>query len=112
MEISLSHEQFRELLELVHIGTCVRNSVFEDIGELDAEDSALEHLLSEIALNEGSSDVEECEHGFPHLSADLEEGCHYIIESFGENYFWSEFAARFEEDAEKRNEHELECECN
>ncbi|HEY4488911.1 MAG TPA: hypothetical protein VJA87_00280 [Candidatus Paceibacterota bacterium] len=111
MEVTFTHEQFRELLELVHIGTSVRNSVFEDIGELDAEDSALECTLYGIALDEESTDVEECEHGFPHLSADLEEGCHYIIESFGENYFWSEFAARLEEDAERRTEHELKCMC-
>ena len=111
MEMTFTHDQFRELLELVHIGTCVRNSVFEDIGELDAEDSALEKMLHAAALDESLPDIEECEHGLPHLSADLEEGCHYIMDSFGENYFWTEFASRLADDMERKKEHELECAC-
>lgn len=108
MEISINHDQLRELLELVHIGTCVRNSVFEDMGELDERDSELESNLLEQALSHGMTEVEECEHGFVHLSVELEEGCYYLIETFGENYFWSEFMTRLE-NREEDGESEGQC---
>lgn len=92
MEISLTKVQVQELLQLVHIGRCVRNGIFDEVEDMCNE--ALEDALYHAALLQGISGVEEYECGFVGLSQELDDECHEILEAFKEELFWSELELR------------------
>ncbi|MBU6214566.1 hypothetical protein KGM48_01855 [Patescibacteria group bacterium] len=92
MNLNLTKEEFVELLQVVYLGTYVRNAVREQEGEYDhARDEALGNRLYRIALELGVPGIEQDEkYKYVGPSNALEKEWHDIIEAYEEDEFWHE----------------------
>ncbi len=91
MNLNLTKEQFKELLQLVHLGGYVRNAVREQEGEYaQKRDEALEDMLYHIGLDHEISGIKKDKDGYVGPSLDLEEQWHTIIEQYDADQFWAE----------------------
>ncbi len=100
MDISLTKEQFRELLLLASLGNHVRRDAFVADGQYDPErDEVLISTMYEIAYEAGIGDVEidgsnrsEENSGAITPTQDFEESVHTILEDFSDEQFWRELS--------------------
>ena len=96
--IELTLDEFRDLLQLVAIGTHVRSTAKEAEGSVDPErDEALEEKLYALALAAGMPEAKQHQHGdHAHIgpSESFEEATLGFVDLFVDDQFWDELTER------------------
>ena len=95
MNITLSRDELQELLQLLCIGSHVRNAVFQAQGVYspDTDDLLIKELRT-AAFEHGCEEVEEDFDGAISFTPLFELMCHSLIEQYEEEQFWNELENR------------------